>query len=123
MPARKKKATFYLPEDLLRVARVHAARTDRRDSQVVEDALRTYLGYGNEESPWESEVDPPAAGEAAAPESGAAPVVAAAPPEPAAAAPEPVAAAEPPPPLDPDEALSLAITELHALRVEDAGGR
>lgn len=106
MPARKKKATFYLPEDLLRVARVYAARTDRRDSQVVEDALRAYLGYGNEESVWEREVRPPVPSDDAEP-----------------ARVEPPPPPEPPQPLDPDEALSLAISELHALRVEDAGGR
>ena len=41
----KKKVTFYLPEDLLRAARVRAARTDKRDSDVVEEALRSYLGF------------------------------------------------------------------------------
>lgn len=46
MTVRKKKATFYLPEDLLRATRVHAARTDKRESQVVEEALRALLGYG-----------------------------------------------------------------------------
>lgn len=114
MLARKKKATFYLPEDLLRIARVHAARTDRRDSQVVEDALRAYLGFGNDESPWESEGAVPASSEEAALAGRAVE-----PPAPSA----PVPAAEPLPPLDPKEALSLATAELHALRAEDAGGR
>jgi hypothetical protein len=108
MLARKKKATFYLPEDLLRVARVHAARTDRRDSQVVEEALRAYLGYGTDADPWV--VEP------AAPPEEPAPVV----PEPP---PENAAAEAPPPPLAPDDALALAIGELHALRDERAGGR
>ena len=114
MLAKKKKATFYLPEDLLRVARVHAARTDRRDSQVVEEALRAYLAYGNAESPWASEVDPPARGDDS-PAGGAA--ASELPPA------EPPPPPEPPPPLDPDEALALAVAELHALRDEDAGGR
>lgn len=41
----KKKVTFYLPEDLVRVTRVRAARTDKRDSEIVEAALRSYLGF------------------------------------------------------------------------------
>ena len=48
----KKKVTFYLPEQLLRAARVHAARTNKRDSEVVEEALRTYLGFDAVESVW-----------------------------------------------------------------------
>jgi hypothetical protein len=48
----KKKVTFYLPEQLLRAARVHAARNDKRDSEVVEEALRSYLGFGVVESAW-----------------------------------------------------------------------
>jgi len=38
------KATVYLAPDVLRATRVHAARTGKRDSDVVEDALREYLG-------------------------------------------------------------------------------
>jgi len=41
----KRKATFYIAEDVLRAAKVRAARTDQRDSQVVEQALRGYLGF------------------------------------------------------------------------------
>jgi hypothetical protein len=41
----KRKATFYISEDVLRAAKVSAARTDRRDSEVVERALREYLGF------------------------------------------------------------------------------
>ena len=40
------KATVYLDPDVLRAARIRAARTGRRDSDVVEDALREYLGFG-----------------------------------------------------------------------------
>lgn len=43
--ATKKKVTVYVDEDVMRAARVRAARTDRRDSEVVEDALRAYLGF------------------------------------------------------------------------------
>jgi hypothetical protein len=38
------KATVYLDPDVLRATRVRAARTGRRDSDIVEDALREYLG-------------------------------------------------------------------------------
>jgi hypothetical protein len=48
----KKKVTFYLDEDVLRAARVHAARSDRRDSDVVEEALRQYLGFDVVEQVW-----------------------------------------------------------------------
>ncbi len=40
----RSKATVYLDPDVLRAARVHAARTGTRDSDVVEEALREYLG-------------------------------------------------------------------------------
>ena len=38
------KATVYLDPDVLRATRVHAARKGKRDSDVVEEALREYLG-------------------------------------------------------------------------------
>jgi len=40
----RKKTTIYIEEELLRSTRVLAARTGRRDSDVVQDALRSYLG-------------------------------------------------------------------------------
>jgi hypothetical protein len=52
MAASKKKVTFYVGEDVLRAARVRAARDDRRDSEIVEDALRSYLGFDVLESVW-----------------------------------------------------------------------
>jgi len=45
MAATKKKVTFHLGEDVLRATRVRAARQDRRDSEIVEEALRAYLGF------------------------------------------------------------------------------
>ena len=42
--ATQKKVTYVLDEDVVRAARVHAARTDQRDSDVAEAALRAYLG-------------------------------------------------------------------------------
>lgn len=50
--SRKKKVTFYLDEDVLRAARVSAARSDRRDSEVVEQALRAFLGFDVVERVW-----------------------------------------------------------------------
>ena len=38
------KATIYLDPEVLRATRVRAARTGKRDSDVVEDALREHLG-------------------------------------------------------------------------------
>ena len=53
MPAStKRKVTLYVDEGVLRAARVRAARTDKRDSEVVEDALRSYLGYDVVERVW-----------------------------------------------------------------------
>jgi plasmid stability protein len=40
----RSKATVYLDPEVLRAMRIRAARTGRRDSDVVEDALREYLG-------------------------------------------------------------------------------
>lgn len=53
MPAAtKRKVTLYLDEGVLRAARVRAARTDKRDSEVVEAALRAYLGFEAVERVW-----------------------------------------------------------------------
>lgn len=43
---------MYVEEDLLRGAKVLAARTDRRDSEVLEAALREYLGVEVLERVW-----------------------------------------------------------------------
>jgi hypothetical protein len=50
--ATKKKVTLYVDEDVMRAARVRAARTDKRDSEVVEEALRVYLGFDVMEGVW-----------------------------------------------------------------------
>ncbi len=50
--ATKKKVTLYVDEDVMRAARVRAARTDKRDSEVVEEALRAYLGFDILASVW-----------------------------------------------------------------------
>lgn len=125
MTPRKKKATFYLPEDLLRMARVHAARTDRRDSQVIEQALRAYLGYDADAGPWAGVIDQVA--DASSPPAGEEPDrEAAQPDEPEGASPISPPRAEPavpPPPLDAESALGLALTELHSLREEAGASR
>jgi len=48
----KRKATIYIEDEVLRAAKVWAARTDRREYEVVEDALRAYLGFGFLEEIW-----------------------------------------------------------------------
>ena len=50
--ATKRKVTLYVDEEVLRAARGRAARTDKRDSEVVEDALRAYLGFDVVERVW-----------------------------------------------------------------------
>lgn len=41
---KKRRLTVYLDPEVARAARVRAARTDKRDSEVIEDALVEYLG-------------------------------------------------------------------------------
>ena len=48
----KRKVTHYITEDVLRATKVNAARTDRSDSDVVESALRSYLGIDVLERVW-----------------------------------------------------------------------
>ena len=42
----RRKTTVYLDEILLRELRIAAARRGSRDSDIVEEALRGYLGTG-----------------------------------------------------------------------------
>lgn len=49
---RKERATFSLHPDILRATRVSAARRGLRDSEVVETALRRYLGFDVVERVW-----------------------------------------------------------------------
>jgi hypothetical protein len=44
MATAKRKLTVYLDSEVARAAKVRAARLDKRDSQVIEDALRAHLG-------------------------------------------------------------------------------
>jgi Ribbon-helix-helix protein, copG family len=48
----KTRTTVTLEEDVIRAVRIKAARTGRRDSQVIEEALRRDLGIGGLEDVW-----------------------------------------------------------------------
>jgi hypothetical protein len=48
----RKKTTVYLEEDVLRSARVMAARSGKKDYEVFEEALRSYLGMEAIERAW-----------------------------------------------------------------------
>jgi Arc/MetJ family transcription regulator len=41
----RRKTTVYVDDDVLRAARIRAARLGKRDSDIVEEALRAYLGF------------------------------------------------------------------------------
>jgi hypothetical protein len=43
MALKRKKTTVYVDEELLRSAKILAARTDRKEYEVFEEALRSYL--------------------------------------------------------------------------------
>ena len=40
----RKKTTVYLDEELLRTAKVAAARSGKKDYEILEEALKRYLG-------------------------------------------------------------------------------
>lgn len=40
----RRKTTIYVEDELLRATKIAAARTGKRDYQVIEEALRAYLG-------------------------------------------------------------------------------
>jgi hypothetical protein len=42
----RRKTTVYLEEDLLRAAKVRAARTGQKEYEVFEAALKEFLGFG-----------------------------------------------------------------------------
>jgi len=46
----RRKTTVYLDSDVLTATKVQAAARERSESQVVEDALRAYLGAGELEA-------------------------------------------------------------------------
>lgn len=49
----KVRTTVTLDEQVMRAVRVQAARTGRRDSDVIEEALRRALGFDVYERLWE----------------------------------------------------------------------
>jgi hypothetical protein len=58
----KRKTTVYLDEEVLREARIQAARTGQKDSELIESAVRTYLGLDILDDVWaRSDLDEEAA--------------------------------------------------------------
>jgi hypothetical protein len=49
----KVRTTLTVDEDVLRAVRVRAARTGRRDSEVIEEALRRELGMDLLQRSWD----------------------------------------------------------------------
>jgi hypothetical protein len=88
---------------LLRATRVHAARRDKRESQVVEEALRAHLGFDSGAELWQEPEQPAAA---ATSTDGA--------PQRSERVDERQVE-----PLPESEALALALAELHSLRNEE----
>jgi hypothetical protein len=41
----KRKTTLYVDEEVLRAAKIMAARQGKRESEVFEEALRAYTGF------------------------------------------------------------------------------
>lgn len=50
----RKKTTVYIDEGLLRLTKIAAVRTGKKEYQVVEEALRGYLGIGAVTRAWKS---------------------------------------------------------------------
>ena len=48
----KRKTTVYLDEDVLREAKIQAARTGQKDSELIESAIRSYLGLDVLDDVW-----------------------------------------------------------------------
>ena len=48
----KRKVTYYIAENVVRAAKVGAARADQANSEFVERALRSYLGFDLLERVW-----------------------------------------------------------------------
>jgi hypothetical protein len=58
----KRKTTAYLDEDLLRDAKIQAARSGKRYSELVEEAVRSYVGVDVLDEVWaRSDLDEDAA--------------------------------------------------------------
>jgi hypothetical protein len=48
----KRKTTVYMDERVLREARIQAARTGQKDSELIETAVRSYLGLDVLDAVW-----------------------------------------------------------------------
>jgi ABC-type ATPase with predicted acetyltransferase domain len=48
----KRKTTVYLDEEVLRSARIQAARNGQKDSELIEAAVRNYLGLDVLDEVW-----------------------------------------------------------------------
>lgn len=48
----KRRMTVYLDEDVLREAKVQAARKGQKDSELIEEAVRNYLGLDVLDEVW-----------------------------------------------------------------------
>jgi hypothetical protein len=48
----RRKTTTYLEEDVARAARVMAARTGQKEYEIINEALRGYLGLAAVEKVW-----------------------------------------------------------------------
>ena len=48
----KRKTTVYLDEAVLREAKIQAARTGQKDSELIESAIRSYLGLDVLDDVW-----------------------------------------------------------------------
>ncbi len=48
----RKKTTVYMEEDLLKAAKIVAVRTGKKEYEILEDALRQYLGLSVIETVW-----------------------------------------------------------------------
>ena len=62
----KTRATFSIDNSVLRATRIAAARQGKRESEIVEEALRGYLGLGVLEEIWAQGPDDLGADEALA---------------------------------------------------------
>ncbi|MGH8924616.1 MAG: ribbon-helix-helix protein, CopG family [Acidimicrobiia bacterium] len=49
----KIRTTLTIDEEILRAVKVHAARTGKGDSELIEEALREHLGLGLVERLWD----------------------------------------------------------------------
>jgi hypothetical protein len=48
----RRKTTVYIDENLLKAAKIMAARAGKKEYEVFEEALRQYLGLGAVERVW-----------------------------------------------------------------------